>query len=326
MAKVFVSALSFSRTNPKPRHMLEEAGHEVIMNEAGRPLTEAELASALEDAEVLIVGVDKVSADVLAKASKLKIIAKHGVGLDNVDVAAATGQGILVTNAPGSNSDAVADMTFALLLAVTRGILAADRGVRSQGWPRIKGPEIWQKTLGIIGLGRIGKGVALRAQGFRMQVLAYDPYADAAWAEREGVTLTDLDTLLRQSDFVTLNAPLTESTRGLLSRDKLRLMKKTSYLINSARGELIDEAALIEALQEGWIAGAGLDAFLQEPLGESPFTALENVVLTPHLGAYSLEAGENMSRMAAEAVCALLAGESSEYVVNKEAYQCKAWN
>lgn len=318
MAKVFVSALSFSRTNPQPKIMLEEAGHEVIMNQTGKPLAEDELAAALEDAEGLIVGVDKVSAAVIAKAPKLKVIAKHGVGLDNVDVQAATRQGIVVTNAPGSNSDAVADMTFALLLAVTRGIPHADQGVRSLGWPRLKGPEIWRKTIGIIGLGRIGKGVALRAQGFRMKILAYDPYADVAWAEREGVILTDLDTLLSKSDFVTVNAPLTETTRNLISRAQLKLMKKTAYLINTARGELVDEAALLEALKEGWIAGAGLDAFVREPLGESPLTALDNVVLTPHLGAYSLEAGENMSRMAAEAVCAILAGRTSEYVVNKE--------
>lgn len=272
----------------------------------------------LADVDALIVGVDKVSAKVIDQAPKLKVIAKHGVGLDNIDIDAATQKGLVVTNAPGSNSEAVADLTIGLLLAVTRQIPLADRGIRQQGWPRLKGPEVWRKTLGIIGLGRIGKGVALRAKGFQMRILVFDPYADPEFAGRENIEITTLDNLLKESDFVTVNAPLTESTRNLLSSDKLQLMKKGSYLINTARGELIDEKALIEALQEGRIAGAALDAFVNEPLGDSPLLHMDNVILTPHLGAYSYEAGTNMSRMAAEAVCDILAGHSSVFVVNKE--------
>ncbi|MHB1654263.1 MAG: phosphoglycerate dehydrogenase [Desulfitobacteriaceae bacterium] len=320
MAKVFVSALSFSKLDPGPMQLLESKGHTVQVNDLGRPLTEEEMQEKIADAEALILGVDKVTAKVIESATKLKVIAKHGVGLDNVDVKAATRQGIAVTNALGSNSESVADLTFGLMLAVARKIPQADRGIRQQSWPRLKGPEVWQKTLGIIGLGRIGRGVALRAKGFHMNIMAFDPFADQEFANKEGVLLTDLETLLKESDFVTLNAPLTESTQNLLSRERLELMKKGCYLINTARGELIDEEALLQALQEGWIAGAALDAFLQEPLGNSPFMALDNVVLTPHLGAYSYEAGTNMSRMAAEAVCEILAGQKSDYIVNKEVY------
>lgn len=308
MARIFVSALSFGRYSPEPRRLLENAGHEVVLNPLGRPLTEEELAGFVADCEAVIVGVDPVSERVLEAGKKLKVVAKHGVGVDNIDLKAAKARGIVVTNVPSSNSEAVADLTFGLLLAVTRQIPRADAALRQGTWKRFVGPELYQKTLGILGLGAIGKGVARRARGFDMRVLAYDVRWDEAFAREHGVERASLEQVFRESDFVSLHLPLLPSTERIVNAGTLALMKPTSYLINAARGELIDEAALYSALAGGKLAGAALDAFAQEPpAADNPLFTLPNVVVTPHIGAYSFEANRNMGVGAARNVLAVLA-------------------
>jgi D-3-phosphoglycerate dehydrogenase len=309
VARVFVSALSFGRYSSEPRELLENAGHEVLLNPMGRPLTEDELAGFVADCEALIVGVDPVTEQVLKTGKKLKVVAKHGVGVDNIDLRAAKSLGITVTNVPGSNSEAVADFTFGLLLAVTRQINTADAALRQGTWKRLVGPELYQKTLGILGLGAIGKGVARRARGFSMRVLAYDICWDEAFVREHQVEQASLEQVFKKSDFVSLHLPLLPSTEKIINSKTLALMKPTAYLINAARGELVDENALYNALVAGRLAGAALDAFSQEPPPPAnPLLTLPNVVVTPHIGAYSFEANRNMGLGAARNVLAVLSG------------------
>ncbi|MGB9660605.1 MAG: phosphoglycerate dehydrogenase [Moorellaceae bacterium] len=312
-----MSALSFSRYSPEPRRLLEEHGLELFFNDKGRPLNEEEMRQAvnLYRPEALIVGVDPVTAPVMEAAVGLKIIAKHGVGVDNIDVAAARERGIVVSNAPGSNAQAVADLAFGLLLACARDLVTADRTTRQGRWDRIAGCELWEKVIGIVGTGQIGLAVARRAKGFAMRILAYDPCPNAEAAASLGIVYTDLDSLLRESDFVSLHAPLTEATYHLLDERRLKLMKKEAILINTARGELVDEDALYRALKEGWIKGAGLDVFSAEPPVGSPLLELSNVVVTPHIGAYTREANWRMGMAAAKSILKALQGEKVEFEV-----------
>ena len=316
--KVFVSALSFSRYSSEPRRLLEEKGLELILNDTGRPLTEVEMKEALRRWQpvALIVGVDPVTCEVMEVATQLKIIAKHGVGVDNIDIPAAQRQGIVVTNAPGSNAQAVADLAFGLLLACTREIILADRTTRQGRWDRFVGGEVWEKTLGIIGTGRIGLAVARRARGFNMRILAYDPRPNLEATSELGIVYTDLEKLLQESDFISLHAPLTEDTYHLINEGRLRLMKKEAILINTARGELVDEEALYRALKEGWIRGAGLDVFSEEPPVGSPLLELDNVVVTPHIGAYTREANLRMGLAVAKNILKVLRGEKADSEVN----------
>lgn len=307
---MLVTALSFGRYSPEPAAVLAAAGCEVRLNRLGRPMTEAELAAAVADVDAVIVGVDPVTAAVLAAGARLKVVAKHGVGVDNIDVEAARGRGVVVANAPGSNDQSVADLAFGLLLAAARQIPQAHAAVIGGGWQRFQGPEVWQKTLGIIGLGRIGRGMARRAGGFAMRVLAYDPYLPAEAAQAAGAELVDLDTLLSGSDFVTLHMPGLRTGAPLLDRAALERMKPGAILVNTARGSLVDEAALVDLLQSGHLGGAGLDVYTQEPPpADSPLLRAPRLVLTPHLGAYTPESNRNMGVTAAENVVRVLRGE-----------------
>ncbi|MCI0527549.1 MAG: phosphoglycerate dehydrogenase, partial [Nitrospira sp.] len=245
------------------------------------------------------------------------------VGFESVDLQAATERGIVVTITPGTLNHSVADFTFGLMLSMARKIHLADKAVRENKWVVFMGTDVWNKTLGIIGLGRIGKGVAKRARGFEMKILAYDIYQDEVFAREHGVRYVSLEDLLRQSDFVSINAPLSASTSHLIDEKALSLMKPTAFLINTARGGLIDEKALIKALQEKRIAGAGLDVFAQEPLKESPLRELDNVVLTSHIAGYSIESTRASGMMAAQNVVTVLQGGKPELasVVNPEVYE-----
>ncbi len=309
--KVFVTALSFARHAQEPRKLLEGRGLEIVWNEKGRPLTEEEMVEAVlrhRPIQALLVGVDPVSERVMEASPGIRVIAKNGVGLDNIDLDAARRRGIIVANAPGSNSQAVADLTWGLLLAVARDIPRADRIVRQGGWDRFTGCEVWEKTLGIIGTGWIGLAVAQRACGFNMRILAFDPFPDAESAGRLGIIYTDLDDLLKNSDFVSLHTPLTPETYRLIDEKKLRLMKKEAVLINTARGELVDEGALYSALKSGLIKAAALDVYTEEPPLNSPLLELDNVVLTPHIGAYTREANLRMGMAAARNILQVLRG------------------
>jgi D-3-phosphoglycerate dehydrogenase len=258
----------------------------------------------------------------LDMAPKAKVIAKLGAGLDTVDIDACTRHGAIVFHTPGANNQAVADHTFALILAVARRLLFCDSSLRDNRWEhtRIMGLEIWQKTLGLIGLGAIGRCVALRAKGFQMKVVAHDPYWPEAFAAEEGIQRVTVAELLEVSDVVSIHAPLTTENKGMIDAAALAAMKSNAILINAARGGIVNEADLHAALKNGVIAGAGIDVFEQEPPSDSPLLALENVVLTPHTAAFTFEGMNNMSSGVVDQLIGYLNGEKPPFLVNPEVY------
>jgi D-3-phosphoglycerate dehydrogenase len=233
----------------------------------------------------------------------------HGVGVDHIDLEAARRHGVVVANCPGANSHAVADLAIGLMIDLARSICAVNGEVHNRVWRSRQGVELWGKTLGLVGLGMIGQGVARRARGFDMRVLAFDPYAGPGVAERLGVQMVALDELLAASDFVSLHAPLTPETHHLIGAAQLALMPPHAYLVNTARGGLMDEAALAEALAQGRLAGAALDAFAAEPPWGSALLDLPNVVATPHIGAHTRESIERVGVLAVRNVVNVLEGK-----------------
>lgn len=265
-----------------------------------------ELAKAIAGMDaVLVRSATRITRDALAHADRLKVIGRAGVGVDTIDVEAATERGIAVMNAPAGNTIAAAELALALLLSLIRRVPAADRSMKAGQWDRASfgGTELHRKTLGLVGAGRVGGEVARRARAFGMRVLAYDPFLTPAAAAEMGVELIELDPLLKAADVLSLHVPLTDKTRGMLGSRELGLLKSSTVIINAARGGVLDEAALLTHLKEGRIAGAALDVFEQEPLpADHPFRSLPNVVLTPHLGASTEEAQLNVAVEIAEAV------------------------
>ncbi|MBM7505125.1 phosphoglycerate dehydrogenase [Agromyces aurantiacus] len=277
------------------------------------------LLAALADANAILVrSATKVDAEAIAAAPKLQVIARAGVGLDNVDIKAATTAGVMVVNAPTSNIISAAELTVGHILSLARHIPAAHAALAKGEWKRsaYTGTELYEKTVGIIGLGRIGALIAARLQAFGVEVIAYDPYITAARAQQLGVQTVTLDELLERSDFITIHMPKTPETTGMIAAEQLAKMKPTAYIVNVARGGLIDEAALHDALVAKTIAGAGLDVFVQEPPKESPLLALPNVIVTPHLGASTDEAQEKAGISVAKSVRLALAGELVPDAVN----------
>ncbi len=278
-----------------------------------------ELLSAIVDAEaILIRSATKVDAEALAAAKRLTIVARAGVGLDNVDVKAATQNGVMVVNAPTSNIVSAAELAVGLMLAAARHIAPANAALRNGEWKRSKytGIELYEKTVGIIGLGRIGVLVAQRLSAFGMKVIAYDPYVQAGRAAQMGVRLVTLEELLAEADFASVHLPKTPETLGLIGDDELAKAKPNLVLVNAARGGIVDEQALFNALKEGRIAAAGLDVFAKEPCTDSPLFELENVVATPHLGASTDEAQEKAGIAVARSVRLALSGELVPDAVN----------
>jgi D-3-phosphoglycerate dehydrogenase len=325
MSKVLITARYFA-VDPEPLELLRAHGCELVHSEIDWTLGDGHVSEGaaielLQDVEAAIISSLPLTDLVLAHLRKLKIIAIRGVGYDSVDISAATARGIPVIVAPGF-TDSVADYTFALMLAVTRQVALADRLVHEGRWEVLVSTNICGKTLGIVGLGRIGKAVARRARGFDMTVLATDVVQDEAFACQYGVTYLPLPELLQRADIVSINAPLSGNTRHLIDDQALRLMQPTAYLINTARGGLVDEPALAAALREGRLAGAGLDVFHQEPLQHNPFQGLDNVVLSPHLAAYSREGLRETGVLAAHAVVTVLGGgrPDAAALVNPEVY------
>jgi len=267
---------------------------------------------------VLIRSATKMDAEAIAAAKGLKVIARAGVGLDNVDIPAATAAGVMVVNAPTSNIVSAAELAISLLLASARFISPAHAALRNGKWARSKftGAELFEKTLGIVGFGRIGQLVAQRMQGFGMDVIAYDPYLQPARAAQLGVKLVDLDELLRTSDFITIHLPKTKETANLIGVEALKKVKPAVRIVNAARGGVLDEAALYDAIVEGRVAGAGLDVYVTEPCTDSPLFTLDNVVATPHLGASTDEAQERAGIAVAVSVRKALAGELVPDAVN----------
>jgi D-3-phosphoglycerate dehydrogenase len=277
------------------------------------------LLTALADADaILIRSATNVDGEAIAAAKKLKVIARAGVGLDNVDIKAATAAGVMVVNAPTSNIISAAELTVGHILSLARHIPGAHASLAAGTWARSRytGVELYEKTIGIIGLGRIGALITARLQAFGMNVIAYDPYVTAARAQQLGVTLLPLDDVLGQSDFLTIHMPKTPETTGMISTEQLALMKPTAFIVNVARGGLIDEDALYAAVKSHRIAGAGLDVFVSEPPTSSPLLELDNIVLTPHLGASTDEAQEKAGVSVAKSVRLALGGELVPDAVN----------
>jgi D-3-phosphoglycerate dehydrogenase len=282
-------------------------------------LPESELVAAVGEFDALVVRSEtKVTAAVLAAGRRLRVVGRAGVGVDNIDVAFATGRGILVVNAPRGNIIAAAEHTIGLLLALARNIPQADASVRRGEWQRSRytGVEIRGKTLGLVGLGNIGSEVAKRAQGLEMEVIAFDPAVPAERAEQFNVALVDLRELFRRADFISIHAPLVEGTRNLVDADVLAEARPSARLVNAARGGIVDEAALYDALAGGRLAGAASDVFLSEPIGESPLLTLPNFIATPHIAASTLEAQTSVAFDVAEEVLAVLRGEVPRHAVN----------
>jgi D-3-phosphoglycerate dehydrogenase len=280
------------------------------------------LLAAVADADALLVrSATKVDAEVLAAAPKLKVVARAGVGLDNVDVPAATARGVMVVNAPTSNIVSAAEHAVALLLAAARHIPAADASLRQGQWKRssFTGVELNGKTVGIIGLGKIGQLVAQRLAAFGVELIAYDPYVAPARAAQLGIELTDLEDLLRRSDAISIHLPKTPETLGLIGKDQLALTKKGVIIVNAARGGLVDEDALAEAVRSGHVGGAGIDVYVTEPTTSSPLFELPQVVVTPHLGASTEEAQDRAGTDVARSVKLALAGEFVPDAVNVQA-------
>ncbi|HII60186.1 glyoxylate reductase [Pyrococcus horikoshii] len=270
---------------------------------------------------------ERIDKEVFENAPKLRIVANYAVGYDNIDIEEATKRGIYVTNTPDVLTDATADLAFALLLATARHVVKGDRFVRSGEWKKrgvawhpkwFLGYDVYGKTIGIIGLGRIGQAIAKRAKGFNMRILYYSRTRKEEVERELNAEFKPLEDLLRESDFVVLAVPLTRETYHLINEERLKLMKKTAILINIARGKVVDTNALVKALKEGWIAGAGLDVFEEEPYYNEELFKLDNVVLTPHIGSASFGAREGMAELVAKNLIAFKRGEIPPTLVNRE--------
>lgn len=313
---VLIGSKSFGKAYPEHLKRLEEAGCEIIPNQIGRAYRAAELRTALAGVDAIVTGTDELTAEVIMSADGLKLIAKHGVGLDSIDLGAARTKGVVVAATFGAVHDSVADLTMALLLAVARGIVPAHLSTKSGLWKGFVGMELRGKILGIVGLGRIGKEVALRAKGFGMEVVACDPYPDSAFAAEHRITFLSLADLLTQADVVSLHAGLASAKHPLLGATELRAMKIGAILINTGRGYLVDEQALVDALRDGKIRGAGLDVFAEEPPAESPLLVLENVVLTPHMAGDTRDARRRLGEITVENIVRVKRGEPPLCPVN----------
>ncbi|WP_316569162.1 phosphoglycerate dehydrogenase [Neobacillus sp. YIM B06451] len=309
--KILITPKSFKNYKEKAHKMLQEHGYEIIENNLGRTMTEEEIIEAAQDNVVgIIIGVDPLSANVLEQCKHLRAISKYGVGMDNIDLKRAAELEIPVKNAVGTNSISVAEHTIGLMFAAARHIPSVAAGVKANGWNRTIGFELTNKQLGIVGGGQIGKEVAKRAVGLGMKVTIYDPYFnDQEFLEAYGVERQlDLDELLKSADIVTLHLPATEDTKGLINSETLKLMKPSAVLINTARGELVDEAALYDALANGKLGVAAQDVYSMEPPKQGdPLVALPNFILTPHVGAYTHEAVERMAMVSTENLLNMLA-------------------
>lgn len=316
--KVLLTARTLDVAGAYALELLRDAGCQLIRPPKFGPLTAPELLPLLPGIDAVLASMDHFNADVLGapEAASLKLISRWGVGYDAIDVPTATRQGIVVAYTPGLLNDAVADYAMALLFALARRVHEGHLSMREGRWASGWGHDIAGKTLGLIGCGRIGQAVARRASGFNLRLLGFDiaPNPDA---EKLGIEFVSLDRLLAESDFVSLHAALTPETRGLLGESRLRQMKKSAYLINTARGAIVDEAALVKALEAKWIAGAALDAFVVEPLpADHPLRRAPNVLLTPHQASFGFDTGERVSTAAAQAIVDLQAGRRPRWVVD----------
>jgi D-3-phosphoglycerate dehydrogenase len=311
---VVVTPRTFGEYDTALRDELEQAVAEVRYQPG--PLTAAQLAEAVVDADGLIAGLDDVSADVFERAPTLRVVARYGVGVDGVDLDVAARRGVTVTVTPGANANAVAELTIALVLALARRLMAGRDSVRAGEWAPINGVEVAGRTIGLLGLGRIGALVAAKARGLGLHVLAYDPFVADGWAEAAGAARVDLEALAAKSDFLSLHAPLTAETRGIVDRALLARLKTGAVLVNTARGELVDEKALLWALEHGPLEAAALDVLADEPPPvDHPLLERDDVIVTPHMAAHSAEAVTAMGRIALDELLAVLSGRPPRFPV-----------
>ena len=314
--KILITSRSFASISDKPIKMLTKKGYEIQRNNTGRPYEKEEMLKLIRDVDGIIIGIDELSAEIIEEANKLKVISKYGIGVDNIDINMATNKKIIVTNTPTANVDAVADLTFGLILSLARRIPEADKKTKSGEWEKIIGKPVWEKTLGIIGLGKIGRQVVKRAQGFKMNILVYDLVKDEKFAQSYSIKYVNLEELLQKSDYITIHIPLNDATRDMISYEELEKIKKGAFLINTSRGGIVDEGALYNALRNNKLRGAALDVYNNEPPRESTLKELDNVIMTPHIGAYTEEAIENMSIQAAQNLIDVLEGREPQNRVN----------
>jgi D-3-phosphoglycerate dehydrogenase len=319
--RVLITATSFSQLSRAPEDRLVAAGYEVVHNPYRRPMTPEELRPLLKGVDGIAAGVDRFHPPAFEEADRLKVLARHGAGMDGVDVAECTRRRIVVANVPGANAEAVADMSFALMLAAARHIADGDRTTKAGQWVNTYGVDVHGATLGLLGLGRIGKGVARRGRGFEMRVLAYDPYFDETFAATIGVDrAASIEQVMREADFVSVHMPLNEETRRCINAEKIALMKPTAILVNTARGAIVDEEALADALEAGRIFGAGLDVYATEPPTQSRLLRCERAVTMPHVSSNTPGALLAMGNGVVDAIIAVFEGRRPEYCVNPEVY------
>lgn len=307
--KILVTSRSFGKINDEPRKILEDAGFEIVMK--GADFDQREFEEMIPEFDALVIGAHPFPEEVLERCGKLKIICKHGVGLDNVPVEKCRELGIAVCNTPGTNSNAVADLTFGLILAACRNIVLCSDNVRDGKWKTAVGVDVYRKTLGVLGYGAIAKNVIRRAKGFDMSVIVYNHRPREMDEEfREYARFGDLEEIFSVCDIITVHLPLTQETADMISYDEIAKMKDGVVLINTARGGIVNEGALYEACKSGKVRAAALDVSVKEPMdGDNPLRTLDNVVITPHLGMYSKEAINAVSVMCAENAAAKVRGE-----------------
>jgi D-3-phosphoglycerate dehydrogenase / 2-oxoglutarate reductase len=326
MDKVLISPAPLAGLEAEFSNVLKRAGFELVFPAKKAQMTEDELLLQLVGIRATLAGSEPYTKKVLLANPQLRVIARAGVGYDAVDTVAATELGMAVCIAPGTNQDAVAEHTFTLILALAKNLVPQHLGTCALQWPRQANLPLRGRTLGIAGLGRIGKAVALRGECFGMKLIAYEPIPDHAFAKAHGITFVSFDQLLADSDWLSLHLPATKESRHLINRQSLAKMKPTAFLINTARGALINEADLVTALQSKKIAGAGIDVFEEEPPADSPLFHMTNVVVTPHAAGVDLQSRDDMALCAAQAIVSLSKGEwPAEKIVNPEVKAKYRW-
>jgi D-3-phosphoglycerate dehydrogenase len=326
MDKVLIAPAQLAGIDSPFLHALTGAGFELVWPKRRAQLVENELLEALQGVRAALAGSEPYTPRVLAAHPQLRVIARAGVGYDAVDVPAATEHGVAVTITPNTNHDAVAEHTFAIMLALAKSIVPQHLGTVAGKWPRQATLPLRGRTLGIAGLGRIGRAVAIRGQAFGMPLIAYEPYPDKGFVSQYGVRLVSFEQLLAESDYLSLHMPLTAESRRIINRATLSKMKPTAFLVNTARGALVHEADLVEALKKKQIAGAAIDVFEEEPPGDHALFHMDNVVVTPHAAGVDLQSRDDMALSAAQAIIDLSRGNwPAEKVVNPQVKEKFTW-
>lgn len=314
--RVLVTPTSFSKYKKELALELENSVGEVIYNDKGRPLDEVDLLPIISGFDGMIAGLEWITGKVISEAKRLKVISRYGTGVDRVDLQAAKRSGIYVTNTPGANSISVAELTIGLAISLARKVCEVNYETKLGQWPRIKGITLHDKVFGIIGFGSVGKEIAVRLKPFNCKVLAYDIDFNSKIAKEINVYFSEINDLLAESDFVSLHVPYVKSTHGMVDNNFLKKMKRGAFLINTARGELIDEKALYDNIKSGQIGGAALDVFCEEPCSKhNPLFSLPGVIATAHIGAATDNASNEMTRISIDECLAVLKGEEPKHAV-----------